>query len=219
VNAIKICGFTRAEDAIAAAEFGVDFLGLVFYERSPRFIPTERAKALVAEVHGPHPSARFVGVFVDEDPERILQITQSVNLCGVQLHGGETPATVERLMASGLFVIKAHRIAEETDLAGVWTCGADAELLDTRVPGVSGGTGMTFDWSLAVAPALEGPLLLAGGLTPKNVGEAVRTVRPWGVDVSSGVEIGPGIKSTRSMRRFVETARTAFRNGGGDHEG
>jgi len=217
MSAIKICGFTRAADAIAAAEYGADFLGLNFFERSPRFITAEAARALVAEVHAQHRCTRFVGIFVDEDPGRILRIAETVNLCGAQLHGAEGRKAVERLKRAGLFVIKAHRIGSAADLAKVGGHRADAALLDAHVEGALGGTGTRFDWSLtgnASSNASLGPVFLAGGLTPDNVTEAIQTVRPWGVDVSSGVESAPGIKDGESMQRFITAARITFREQG-----
>ncbi len=210
MSVIKICGLTRVEDAIVAAESGAEFLGLVFYRSSPRYIETRAATALVKMIKDRDSSARWIGVFVDESLDEIRRIAGEVGLEGVQLHGGEGPEVVERLREEGLFVIKGHRISGNEDLARLGSFEADVHLLDTHVAGSPGGTGRTFDWSLAARMSGEYRILLAGGLTVDNVAEAIGTARPWGVDVSSGLELAPGIKDFDKIRRFTAVARDAF---------
>jgi phosphoribosylanthranilate isomerase len=149
-------------------------------------------------------NVKFVGVFVDEDPEYVWQVATLCGLDYVQLHGQESPQLVAALRDRGLGVIKALRVRDASSLAGMERYQPDLFLLDTCVHGQMGGTGRTFDWTLAVRAKAHGPILLAGGLTPANVAEAVRTVRPWGVDVSSGVEARPGHKDPDKLRAFVK---------------
>jgi len=210
MSVVKVCGLRRESDAIDAVTLGADLLGMVFYRRSPRAIGETEAASLVKTVRRLHADARFLGVFVDEPVESILRIAATLNLYGIQLHGDEPSEVVHRLGEAGLFVIKAHRIGARSDLSRVGTYGANADLLDTHVPGLPGGTGTAFDWSLASDRTSSQPILLAGGLTPDNVEDAICTVRPWGVDVSSGIECEPGIKDFRKMQRFIESARAAF---------
>jgi len=220
VSVIKICGLTRVEDAVVALESGADFLGLNFYRSSPRYIPTGTATALVKLLKNHTSSARWIGILVDKSEDEVRRIVDAVGLDGVQLHGGEQLEDVERLRRDGLFVIKGHRISGSKDLARLGTFEADAHLLDTHVPGSLGGTGKTFDWSLAARVSAEHCILLAGGLTPDNVAEAIGTVNPWGVDVSSGVESAPRVKDPDKIRQFIAIARDAFaREGGRDEQG
>lgn len=220
MSVIKICGLTRVEDAVVALESGADFLGLIFHRPSTRYVETGAAVALVKALGDRALSARWIGVFVDESPDEVRRIVDAVGLDGVQLHGDEEPEDVERLRRDGLFVIKGHRISGSEDLARLDAFEADAHLLDTHVPGSPGGTGKTFDWSLAARVPGEHCILLAGGLTAENVAEAIGTVKPWGVDVSSGVESAPGVKDPDKIRRFIAVARDAFvREGGRDEQG
>jgi len=207
---VKICGLTRVEDVVIAVESGADLLGLIFHRPSPRYVATETAAALVKTLKDRTSPAQWIGVFVDESPEDILQIVNEVGLSGVQLHGDEKPGDIERLRRDRLFVIKGHRISGRDDLAKLDAFDVDAHLFDSHVPGSPGGTGKTFDWSLAASISGEHRILLAGGLTADNVSEAICTVNPWGVDVSSGVESAPGVKDHDKIRRFVAEARAAF---------
>ena len=220
MSVIKICGLTRVEDAVVALESGADFLGLIFHGPSPRYIATEMAAALVKMLKDSVSSARWIGVFVDESPDEVRRIVDTVGLDGVQLQGDERPEDLERLRGDGLFVIKGYRISGSDDLARLGDFEADAHHLDTHVLGLPGGTGMTFDWSLAARVSGEHRILLAGGLTADNVAEAIGTAKPWGVDVSSGVESAPGVKDPHKIRRFIDVARDAFaREGGEDEQG
>ena len=212
---VKICGITRPEWARAAAEAGADAIGLVFAE-SPRRVTAGEAGRIVQALV---PWVSPVGVFVDESPAAIRAVAAEVGLAAVQLHGDEPPETLPQL--GHLKVIKAVPIASEEDLEAArrWRRQAerlgrlpDAYLVDARVEGgPKGGTGRPADWRLAARMISEGfwPLILAGGLGPHNVAEAIAAVRPWGVDGSSGLETAPGQKSPDKIRQFVEAVRTA----------
>ena len=210
MSPIKICGLTRVDDALVAAEAGADFLGIIFHAPSPRAMSPAEASSLIHETRQRAPSAKWVGVFVDAPLEQIRRVVDTVSLDGVQLHGDESADTVDRLVDAGLFVIKAFRIAARDDLAKLDGYSPSAFLLDTYVSDRHGGTGQTFDWSIALDAAAEHRILLAGGLTPKNVASAVETIHPWGVDVSNGVESAPGRKDVEKMRIFIAAARQAL---------
>jgi phosphoribosylanthranilate isomerase len=201
---VKICGITRLQDLHAACDAGADALGFVFYEKSPRHVTLESAAALVRELP---PFVQSVGLFVNAELAFIEAALAAVPLDLLQFHGDETPAECARF---GRPYLKAVRVNRDTDLL---KCAADFEaarglLLDAFVPGVAGGTGERFDWSLIPAN-LPKPVILSGGLTPDNVGEAVRRVRPWAVDVSSGVEVSKGIKDAHKLARFIANAKEA----------
>lgn len=202
---VKICGITRPEDAAAAAEAGADAMGLVFAE-SPRRVTLEQARAILAALP---PFVTPVALFVNETAEQIRETCQALGVRTVQLHGDEPPEFARQL--AGLCVIKAFRIGGEADLAPL-AAGypALAYLLDSKVAGRRGGTGVTLDWTLAARAASLGRIILAGGLTPDNVADAVRRVRPYGVDVSSGVECEPGRKDPAKVQAFVAAARAAL---------
>ncbi len=201
---VKICGITRLEDLHVACEAGADAVGFVFYEKSPRHVSVETAAALVRALP---PFVQSVGLFVDAEPATIETVLKSVPLDLLQFHGDETPAACAR---HGRPWIKAVRVNPQTDLL---KCAADFEaarglLLDAFVPGLPGGTGERFDWTL-IPQALPIPVILSGGLTVDNVAEAVRRVRPWAVDVSSGVEASKGIKDALKVARFIANAKEA----------
>lgn len=201
---VKICGITRVQDLHAACDAGADALGFVFYEKSPRHLTIEAAAMLVRDLP---PFVQAVGLFVNAGPAFIETVLRAVPLDLLQFHGDETPADCMRF---GRPWIKAVRVNRDTDLL---KCAADFEaarglLLDAWVPGVPGGSGERFDWSL-IPPDLPRSIVLSGGLTPDNVAEAVRSVRPWAVDVSSGVEAEKGIKDARKMARFIAKAKEA----------
>lgn len=206
---VKVCGMMEPEEACAVAHAGVDFLGLVFYPRSSRCVTPDRAREIVSAVRSTEEPARLVGVFVDESPERVLEVVRQCDLDMVQLHGNESPQTVGWLIEQGIMVIKAFRVRDGSSLDSIGSYPAVAYLLDAYVPDRPGGTGSRFDWSLATAAKAHGKVVLAGGLDAGNVSEAVRTVQPWGVDVSSGVEISPGHKNIEEVRRFIAEAKKA----------
>ena len=201
---VKICGITRLQDLHAACDAGADALGFVFYEKSPRHLAIDSAAMLVRALP---PFVQSVGLFVNAEPAFIERVLRAVPLDLLQFHGDETPADCMRY---GRPWIKAVRVNRDTDLL---ECAADFEaarglLLDAYVAGVPGGTGERFDWSL-IPPRLSRPIVLSGGLTPDNVAEAVRRVRPWAVDVSSGVEAEKGIKDAHKIARFIAKAKEA----------
>jgi phosphoribosylanthranilate isomerase len=210
---VKICGITRAADARDAARAGADWLGLNFWPKSRRFVTLEQARAAAAAAREVAPEIVLVGVFVNQERDRIEDCAAALGLDRVQLHGDESPAFVAGF---GARAIKAIALAGPEDLATVARFAAAAVLVDTPTAGY-GGSGRTGNWALCrQAVAAGARVLLAGGLRGDNVADAVRAVRPWGVDVASGVESGPGIKDAAAMARFVAAARSAFEDD--DHE-
>jgi phosphoribosylanthranilate isomerase len=202
---IKICGLRRAEDVAVAVEAGADALGFNFWTGTRRYISPAEAAPIIRQLpEGVLP----VGVFVDATVEHILQVATQTGIRAIQLHGDEPPAVLEAL--SGYRTIKAIKVGERLDPAQLQAyANADIILLDRAVRGMVGGTGQKFDWSLAVEAAKYATILLAGGLHPGNVAEAIRTARPWGVDVASGVETAPGVKDAEMLRAFIRNARAA----------
>jgi phosphoribosylanthranilate isomerase len=201
---VKICGITRLQDMHAACEAGADALGFVFYEKSPRHVSVEAAAELIRALP---PFVQSVGLFVNAEPAFVERVLEAVPLDLLQFHGDETPADCVRY---GRPYIKAVRVTADTDLL---KCAADFDtarglLLDAYVPGVPGGTGESFDWSLIPA-RMPKPVVLSGGLTPANVAEAVRQVHPWAVDVSSGVESEKGIKDPFHVAQFIAKAKAS----------
>src|SRR5687768_15203706 len=201
---VKVCGVTSLEDALAALDAGADLLGFNFYARSPRYVTPAEARRVVERLPE---GAECVGVFVNEPtPETVERAAREAGVGAVQLHGDETPEFCRALR--GLTTIKALRVGPDYNVEAAASCAADAVPLDAYVAGEWGGTGHTFDWSLARRRREAVPrLFLAGGLRPDNVADAVAAVRPFAVDVCSGVETSPGRKSPRLMRLFVEKVR------------
>ncbi len=200
---IKICGITRPGDALAAAEAGADAVGLVFYPQSPRYLAAERALGIRDALP---PFVQTVALFVNPDAAQVAQVIGRVRPGLLQFHGDETPAFCAQF---GMPYIKAARVRPGVDLLEYLRpfSGAAAWLLDSYVEEY-GGVGESFDWSLA-PQRLERPLILSGGLERGNVAEAIRRVRPWGVDVSSGVESAKGIKDAAKIAAFIEEVRNA----------
>jgi len=211
---VKICGITRLQDLQVACSAGADAVGFVFYEKSPRHVSVEAAAELVRALP---PFVQSVGLFVNAEPAFVESVLQRVPLDLLQFHGDETPADCARFSRP---YIKAVRVNRDTDLL---KCAADFDaarglLLDAFVPGVPGGTGERFDWAL-IPPDLPRPIILSGGLTPDNVADAVQQVRPWAVDVSSGVEAAllvngaavaaKGIKDAHKIAQFIAKAKEA----------
>lgn len=194
---IKFCGMTRAEDIACAAELGVDAIGLIFAVRSPRRVGLATARALRA---GLPPMLAVVALLMDNEPSEVRQILQILRPELLQFHGSEDPG---ECAAYGLPWLKAVPMARPETARDYATryAAASGLVLDSHAVGAAGGSGQRFAWD--AIPELPRPMLLAGGLTPENVFEAVRTVRPWAVDVSSGIEAAPGIKDPEKMRRFV----------------
>ncbi|MBF0621365.1 MAG: phosphoribosylanthranilate isomerase [Magnetococcales bacterium] len=203
---IKVCGITRPSDLDAAVEAGVDAVGFVFFERSPRNVTVEQAAALSKRLP---PFVSAVGLFVNAGRDEIQRITDLCPLDIIQLHGDETPADCLNLPRR---VVKAIRVATAEDLQGLDRYPLSGLLLDAKVAKAYGGTGTAFDWDLLANYQPPHPLILAGGLGPDNVAEAVERVRPFAVDVSSGVESAPGIKDPKKIRRFVQQTRDAEKN-------
>ncbi|OEC52599.1 MULTISPECIES: phosphoribosylanthranilate isomerase [Pseudomonadaceae] len=201
---VKICGITRVEDALAAVAAGADAIGLVFYAPSPRAVTAEQARVIISALP---PFVTTVGLFVDMPGEELDSVLATVPLDLLQFHGDESPDVCRR---HGRPYLKALRIRPGDDVPALIERYSDASgvLLDTYVPGTPGGTGEAFDWSL-VPSAPSRPVVLAGGLTPGNVAEAIRRVRPYAVDVSGGVEAAKGIKDPVLIRAFIDAVRTA----------
>ena len=201
---VKICGLTNLPDALAAVEAGADALGFMFYERSLRKVSVSAAAEIVRALP---PFVSAVGVFVDPTPEQINETLAICRLSAVQLHGSEKPEFCRRLRCP---VIKAFRSEGSNSLESIRAYETQGWLLDSFVPGKIGGTGAVFNWDLATRAVSWGrPVILAGGLTPENVAGAVKQVRPFGVDVSSGVESEPGKKDPAKMRAFIVAAKMA----------
>jgi phosphoribosylanthranilate isomerase len=204
---VKICGLKRPEDAAAAVAAGADALGFNFWNRSPRYVEPARAAGIVANVP---PGVLTVGVFVDQELEQVLEIAEQTGIMALQLHGNESPQYLDRLGA--YLKIKVFKVCDDFRPRELERYpSASLFLLDGFAPGLVGGTGRTFDWSLAKQAKQYGKIILAGGLTPGNVAEAVRQVQPWGVDVATGVESEPGKKDPHLMRAFIQAARAAAR--------
>ena len=199
---IKICGIKTVNDALAAMDAGADMLGFNFYPKSPRYIGVGQCRDIMSVMRG-YSHITYVGVFVDASVEEVRATIETCALSLAQLHGNETPEMVRALDGKAF---KAFRGVSE-NLIGFARDVAPAFLVDASVKGAYGGTGVTADWASAAGLARQYPLLLAGGLTPENVAEAVRRVNPWGVDVASGVESSPGVKDASKMREFVQAAR------------
>jgi phosphoribosylanthranilate isomerase len=199
---VKICGITNIDDALLAIEAGADALGFVFHDNSPRNIDPDKAAAIIAALP---PLVQTVGVFVNVEADTINRIALQCRLDLVQLHGDETPAFCAKMCRR---VIKAFRIKDITSLEPMVHYRVAACLLDAYSPREYGGTGISFNWETAkLAKEFGTPIILAGGLTPDNVQEAVETVLPYGVDVSSGVERAPGIKDPEKVREFILRAK------------
>ena len=200
---VKICGITRVEDAVAAAHAGADAIGLVFYPPSPRCLTLEQARRLRAVLP---PFVTAIALFVNPAREDVERVLAEVRPDALQFHGEEDAAFCARF---GVPYIKACRVKEGTDLLEYFSSFADAQgwLADAYVEAY-GGVGARFDWRL-VPSERDRPLILSGGLTLDNVGEALRSVRPWGVDVSTGVEVAKGVKDAAMIKAFIAEVNNA----------
>lgn len=202
---IKICGITSRDDAHVAAEAGASAVGLMFYDKSSRAVGLEQAAGIVA---GLSPWVGRVGVFVNPTEELVWQAIHAAQLTVLQFHGEERPEFCGQF---GLMTMKAFRVKDEASLDQLTDYPTDAWLLDAYSAAGHGGTGEKFNWDLAIAAKSRGrPIVLAGGLTPENIGAAITQVQPFGVDVSSGVEISPGRKDPEKVRKFVAEAKAAY---------
>ena len=201
---VKICGITNAEDAVAAVDAGADALGFMFYPPSPRGVTREVAAQIIRQLP---PFVAKVGVFVNPSEEEVRLAITGCGLDTVQFHGEESPEFCRQF---GLKTLKAFRVQGLETLKLLPTYSTMAWLLDSFVAGTRGGTGNTFNWDIAMqAVKLGGRVILAGGLTPDNAAEAVRKVRPFALDVSSGVESAPGRKDAAKVRAFIAAAKAA----------
>ena len=200
---IKICGITNLEDALLAAELGADALGFIFFPQSPRKVAPETAREIIAQLP---PFVASVGVFVDEAAAVLKELAARVGLDWVQLHGQESP---EYCRSLGRRVIKGFRIKDENSLRELepYRDAVQAFLLDTYKKGQVGGTGEVFDWYLAREAKKFGQIILAGGLTPENVGQAIAIALPAAVDAASGPEAEPGRKDPAKLRAFFKAIR------------
>jgi phosphoribosylanthranilate isomerase len=202
---IKVCGLTDAGQAVRCVELGVDAIGFVFYPPSPRYLADDRVAEISREV-----SDRVckIGVFVDESYDTIMRKAELCGLRGVQLHGRETPALVERLQKQRLTVIKALFVNRSPEFSTAASYTADAYLAECAGGRLPGGNALAWDWSTARALGDAYPLILAGGLAPENVGAAIAAALPDAVDVSSGVEASPGLKSLDKVRAFLAAVKS-----------
>jgi phosphoribosylanthranilate isomerase len=198
---VKICGITSMEDALQAVQAGADALGFVFYEKSPRYLPPERAASIISVLP---PFVQVVGLFVNAEAGFVNDTADRCRLDLVQLHGDEPPDYCELIRRR---VIKAFRVKDITSLDPVRNYSIAGILLDAFSPKAYGGTGLTFNWEVAQEAGQYGPVILAGGLTPENVRQAVERVNPYGVDVSSGVETALGRKDPEKVREFIRQAK------------
>jgi phosphoribosylanthranilate isomerase len=202
---VKICGITNPEDAFTAVDAGADALGFVFYKESPRHIFPEEAARIIGLLP---PFVQPVGLFVNEEPETVNRISRFCQLGLVQLHGDESPDYCLQIEAR---ILKAFRVSSLTSLDPVSEYSLTGCLLDAYSPSFYGGTGKSFNWDIAYQAVKRGyRIVLAGGLTPDNVSDAVRQVRPFAVDVSSGVEFAPGKKDPYKVREFIRNAKADF---------
>ena len=197
---IKICGIKTLNDALAAIHAGADYLGFNFYSKSARFIEKDTCSEVTSVLKKEYPHIKLVGVFVNSSVEDMKNILETCSLDLAQLHGDETPEILSALDGKAF---KAFRGIPE-NVNGFARSESPAFLVDASVKGLYGGSGVTADWIGAAELAKKYPLLLAGGLTPENVAEAVRSVKPWGVDVASGVESAPGEKDAAKLSAFVK---------------
>lgn len=201
---IKICGLRSVADALGCVDAGADALGLNFWSGTPRCVDREIARSIVEAVGD---STQLIGVFVDHPIAEVREIMNETGITWAQLHGGETPEDLSSLLPRAY---KALGVGGASVLEETRRYGGEHLLLDAKVPGaMPGGTGKTFDWSLAAEVARERKLTLAGGLRPENVADAIRAVRPFRVDTASGVETEPGVKDLERVRAFVRAARGA----------
>ena len=198
---VKICGTTSLKDAFLAVESGADAIGFIFYKMSPRNISQKEAKEIILQLP---PFVETVGVFVNETSDKINRIAEQCKLNSIQLHGEESPALCRRVKRK---VIKAFRVKNADSLKSIASYDVSGFLLDSYNDGSKGGTGQVFDWNLALRVKKQGPVILAGGLNPYNVFTAIHRVKPYGVDVCSGVENSPGIKDHEKVRAFIKSVR------------
>jgi phosphoribosylanthranilate isomerase len=195
---VKICGTTSLKDALLAVESGADAVGFIFHKESPRNISQKDVKEIVAQLP---PFVESIGVFVNETSDKINRIAEQCRLTAVQLHGDESPAFCRRIKRR---VVKAVRVKDAESLKGMSDFDVSGFLLDAYNEESRGGTGRVFDWNLALRAKKQGPVIIAGGLNPYNVYTAIHRVKPYGVDVCSGVEKSPGVKDPEKISEFIK---------------
>lgn len=198
---VKVCGTTSLKDALFAVESGADALGFIFYKKSPRCISQKEVKDIVVQLP---PFVETVGVFVNEASDKVNRIAEQCRLTAVQLHGDESPAFCRRIKRR---VIKVFRVLDADSFKGISNYDVSGFLLDSYNDESRGGTGKAFDWNLALRAKKQGPIILAGGLNPYNVYTAIHRVKPYGVDVCSGVEKSPGVKDFIKIDEFIKSVR------------
>ena len=211
---VKICGIRTLEEAQAAVSSGADALGFNFWPQSARYVAPGVAREVIAALS---PIVCTVGVFVNEDANRIVEIASELNLSAVQLHGDESPRFCEQL--GSVKTIKAFRVGQDFDLGLIEKYSVDMVLLDSSTEGSYGGTGRRFDWQIAIEAKRLAPIILAGGLTSENVWDAITQVRPAAIDVCSGVEAKPGLKDLNKLRAFMAVVARANAHITGELEG
>lgn len=200
--AVKICGLTNYDDALFAMQCGADYLGFVLVPETPRYVAPVQIRKIISKLPK---SVKTVGVFMNQPADRVMQSLDETGLNIAQLHGEEEPEEIEQIGRERVW--KVVMVSTAQVMEGVVRCPADMLLADSIVKGRRGGTGVVCDWSLAAGLSAQRRIMLAGGLNPDNVAEAVRRVKPFGVDVSSGVEKAPGVKDHGKIRAFIERAR------------
>jgi phosphoribosylanthranilate isomerase len=207
VTRVKICGITRLEDAELAASLGAWALGFILWPQSKRHVEEAVAAGIARQVRR---QAELVGVFVNPTLDEVARAVDAIGLSHIQLHGDEGPSfALEAGRRTGAKVIKAARVAGGADLQSLERFHTDFHLLDTAVEGVRGGSGRSWDWSLAAQRRSKVPMILSGGLTPDNVADGIAAVRPYAVDVASGVEASPGVKDPAKLEAFLSIAAPA----------
>lgn len=195
---IKICGITEVDDAVKIAELGINALGFIFYPKSERYISPDKAKEIIDCLP---PFINTVGVFVNEKRESVIDVLNRCPIDILQFHGDETPEYCRQFDRR---IIKAFRVNKDFSFDGFLKFPASAFLLDSLVTGEYGGTGVVFDWDVAVKAKKYGKIILSGGLNPENLSSAIAKVNPYGVDISSGVEIKPGKKDISKVKEIVK---------------
>jgi phosphoribosylanthranilate isomerase len=209
VTKVKICGITHPDDARRAAELGAWAIGLIFHEPSPRAVDPEVAEDIGAELRR---EVEVVGVFANDPLDRVAELADRCSLTMLQLHGDEGPAFCrEAARRTGAKVMKALRVHDKADVRYATAFHTDYHLLDAHVPGLRGGTGETFAWELVEAHDRRTPIVLSGGLTPENVGDAIAAVRPFAVDTASGTDASPGRKDPAKLKAFFRAVERADR--------
>ena len=208
---VKICGLTNVDDARIAASSGADLLGFIFFRKSPRYREADVFRNVVATIRNEFdPAPRTVGVFVKTPVDEMIRLARHCGLDVIQMHSDESPDDARAARSAGFDVFKAFHIEDAASFAAFDAFDVDGYLCDTPAPEEWGGTGRTFDHSLLVGATKQRRLILAGGLDPGNVADAIRRVRPWGVDVASGVEAEPGRKDADAVRTFIINAKGAL---------